>query len=883
MPNTKGDDYHSKAKPYPKSSNTAAASLRIPENDPMIGSSDSAKKLLPQQPPPRIDDVNPGLNDLGEDFGDHANRGDDDYGDDLQQGNAMQPKISQPKPFPKSSNSMYVAQNEKEGDEDEDDSSDDTNGSDTDSQEDEKEENHSPSSDDSEDKIPFMPHYYKNSNSNIQTNDHETLELGKQANKKGDEDSKDEDKDDGNNNDSDDEKEDDKTSEDSEEKIPFMGYYKNSNSNRNRNSPRNNDDDSVELWKYANKKGDEDGDNEEDKDGDNDEDDEKEDDKRSDDSEDKIPFMGYYKNSNKNSNNSNNNNAPNNDDDTLELWKQGNHKNDNNYKPSYKPYPKSSNTLTSSSSSSEEAWRKDHAGTSDPVLQMLILDTHAAYGEEYSMANTAAAAANNNNNNNNNNQKTANKSISTLSAEEAWEKDNAGTSDPVLQKLIIDTPKDYSDSSVAMAAAANNNNDQKAANSAADKSSPSSSSLSTEESWKKDPSGTHDRVLRKLVVKDFGDSSSSMATPSATTHSENPEWTTDYDYYGHGNSNNNDIDDDEQKQPNLPQPGSTASSSSAGSSKNSKNKSYPKSGSSLPHPLDDSTTATWRWINTEVGIGMYDVTRGQVPLTIQEGAPTNSVVVNRQGRVGLGTSTPLAQLHLQGDLPFVRLEEGPMMMRDSPQPIHNYNDRYRSSERTPLQARDPVVDRNAWEIGATKNGFSVLEEKTTTTGYEDDSRGSTKTMTMPFQIKSGAPDRSFVVDEIGFVGLGTDNPSAPFHVVGSARFDGTLQVGRSCQLDMSTCEWQHIGHLHGRDLRHENAPSDEQEDYLRQENDRWKEQVALLQEQNERSAATIAALEERVQQLETTVQQYESVLLARIVALEERDHPTAATTARGRQ
>jgi len=44
-----------------------------------------------------------------------------------------------------------------------------------------------------------------------------------------------------------------------------------------------------------------------------------------------------------------------------------------------------------------------------------------------------------------------------------------------------------------------------------------------------------------------------------------------------------------------------------------------------------------------------DVDGGKVPFTLEAGAPENALVVDASGRVGLGTASPSARLHVQGD------------------------------------------------------------------------------------------------------------------------------------------------------------------------------------------------------------------------------------------
>ncbi|MGE0824390.1 MAG: hypothetical protein AB7G75_06430 [Candidatus Binatia bacterium] len=57
---------------------------------------------------------------------------------------------------------------------------------------------------------------------------------------------------------------------------------------------------------------------------------------------------------------------------------------------------------------------------------------------------------------------------------------------------------------------------------------------------------------------------------------------------------------------------------------------------------------TWSVLGDEVGWSISDETSGQIPLTVFQGAPSNSLTVATNGQVGVGTDTPRAPLHLFG-------------------------------------------------------------------------------------------------------------------------------------------------------------------------------------------------------------------------------------------
>ena len=128
-----------------------------------------------------------------------------------------------------------------------------------------------------------------------------------------------------------------------------------------------------------------------------------------------------------------------------------------------------------------------------------------------------------------------------------------------------------------------------------------------------------------------------------------------------------------------------------------------------------------------------DQTTGTNPFTVTGGAPTNSIFVDSTGRVGLGTSTPNTQLHLQHITPFIRFE------------------------------KIVGMPKSDWAIGAGSDGFLVVDRST---GM------------IPLRVKLGAAGFSLVIDESGDVGMGTSSPEAKLHVAsfGAGSTDGKLLV-----------------------------------------------------------------------------------------------------------
>lgn len=127
-----------------------------------------------------------------------------------------------------------------------------------------------------------------------------------------------------------------------------------------------------------------------------------------------------------------------------------------------------------------------------------------------------------------------------------------------------------------------------------------------------------------------------------------------------------------------------------------------------------------------------DIDGDRTPFTIEAGAPSHSLYVEDGGRIGLGTSTPVVQLHQKdGNTPALRLEQDG------------------SSGFSP----------QTWDIAGNEANFFI----------RDVSNGST----LPFRIEPGAPSNAVYIDSTGNIGLSNTNPTAPLHIT---RADGTAKL-----------------------------------------------------------------------------------------------------------
>lgn len=130
------------------------------------------------------------------------------------------------------------------------------------------------------------------------------------------------------------------------------------------------------------------------------------------------------------------------------------------------------------------------------------------------------------------------------------------------------------------------------------------------------------------------------------------------------------------------------------------------------------TPQIWDIAGNEAGFFVRDATNGStLPLRIRPGAPTSAIDVAAGGNVGIGSTSPQADLHVSDDTPEIRIE-------------------------------DADNNRN-WEMRVRAGMFQV--------------RNFTGNAT-PFQVEYGAGNQSLVVDTTSRVGLGTGAPATELEI-----------------------------------------------------------------------------------------------------------------------
>ncbi len=127
-----------------------------------------------------------------------------------------------------------------------------------------------------------------------------------------------------------------------------------------------------------------------------------------------------------------------------------------------------------------------------------------------------------------------------------------------------------------------------------------------------------------------------------------------------------------------------------------------------------------------------DITGAKIPFTVIAGAPSNSLFVDSSGRVGLGTASPVLNVHVaSGNTPATRLE----------------------------QNGTSGFTAQTWDIAGNEANFFV--------------RDVTGGSRLPLRIRPGAPTSSLDIAASGNVGVGIASPTASLHV---ARSDGTAKL-----------------------------------------------------------------------------------------------------------
>ncbi|MEM9293986.1 MAG: tail fiber domain-containing protein [Acidobacteriota bacterium] len=159
------------------------------------------------------------------------------------------------------------------------------------------------------------------------------------------------------------------------------------------------------------------------------------------------------------------------------------------------------------------------------------------------------------------------------------------------------------------------------------------------------------------------------------------------------------------------------------------------------HFWDTSTstypTRDWRFLINDPTTGganyfaLEDIDGSRVPLKIEAAAPTDSLRVSAQGRLGIRTATPAKDIHvLSGDSPTLRLQ----------------------------QDTSSGFAAQGWDVAGNEANFFVRDVDVDT---------------IPFRVRPGAPDLAVVVGPNGDFGLGMLTPLSSLDIL---RTDGTARI-----------------------------------------------------------------------------------------------------------
>jgi len=114
---------------------------------------------------------------------------------------------------------------------------------------------------------------------------------------------------------------------------------------------------------------------------------------------------------------------------------------------------------------------------------------------------------------------------------------------------------------------------------------------------------------------------------------------------------------------------------------------------------------------------------GTIVFEVDAGAPANSLKVSSTGNVGVGTATPVLDVHVNTtDTPAIRLE----------------------------QNNSGGFTAQTWDVAGNEANFFV--------------RDVTSGSRLPFRIRPGAPTSSIDISATGNVGIGTASPSKKLHI-----------------------------------------------------------------------------------------------------------------------
>ncbi len=206
------------------------------------------------------------------------------------------------------------------------------------------------------------------------------------------------------------------------------------------------------------------------------------------------------------------------------------------------------------------------------------------------------------------------------------------------------------------------------------------------------------------------------------------------------------------------------------------------------HFHDTSTSASfpsndWRISINDTSNGganhfsIDDATAGTTPFRITAGAGNHALFVSSSGgNVGLGTSTPVVELHISdGDTPTMRLEQSgasgftPQTWDVAGNETNFFVRDVTNGSKLPFKIR-PGATTNALYIDT--DGDIAINQTTSNAQVDIKSSGNDDS-SAGLKVANSSGAIGLYVRDDGRVGIGRDNPTRTFHVEGSGQmFDG---------------------------------------------------------------------------------------------------------------
>ena len=168
---------------------------------------------------------------------------------------------------------------------------------------------------------------------------------------------------------------------------------------------------------------------------------------------------------------------------------------------------------------------------------------------------------------------------------------------------------------------------------------------------------------------------------------------------------------------------------------------------------------------------IQDVTVNRIPFRVFAGAPSNALIVNSGGKVGIGTGNPIVNLHVtEGNTPTLRLEQD-------------------GSDGFAVKTYDIAANETNFFVRDVNNGSKLI-----------------------FRIMNNAPADALVINADGDIGMGVQNADGSVHIKRGNSTPATLLLEQTAALSNVGAKWevkvnQNTGRLTFKNLNATNGPN----------------------------------------------------------------------------